>query len=68
MRQSRVEVLDLCFDFESLVSAVLLLKCRGQNAILSQAQGQNIPDFYRDSRYLVGQSRNIPVLVEKIET
>ena len=59
MRQSRVEVLDLFFDFESLVSAVFLLKCRGQIAILSQAQSQNVPNFCRDGRNLVGQSRNI---------
>ena len=46
----RVEVLNLCFDFESRASAVLRLKFRGPEAISSRAQSQNIADFGRESR------------------
>ena len=40
-----VEVLDLCFDFESRASALLRLKFRGREAILNRAQSRNIPNF-----------------------
>ena len=45
-----VEVLNLCFDFESRASAILRLKFRVREAFLSGAQDRNIPDFCRESR------------------
>ena len=55
-----VEVLNLCFDFESQASAVLLLKFRAREAILSQAQSRNITD-------VVPESRTDLTLVEKVK-
>ena len=50
LTHTRVEVLESCFDFETRARAVLWLKLRGREAIASQAQRQNIPDFCRKSR------------------
>ena len=45
-----VEVLNLCFGFESRTSAILRLKFCVREAFLSGAQNRNIPDFCRESR------------------
>ena len=49
---TRTEVLELCFDFESRARAVLRLQFRGREAILSRTQSQNIPNFGQVSRTL----------------
>ena len=56
---TRVEVLGLCFDFENRATAVLLLKFRGREAILSQAQSQIIPNLGRESKHIQIGSRKL---------
>ena len=53
----QVEVLNLCCDFESRARAVLLLKFRAREAILSQAISHNIPDVGRTNRNLLNFGR-----------
>ena len=53
-------MLDLCFDLESRVSAVFLLKFRGREAILGREQSRNMPNFGRESPKLPKLGQECP--------
>ena len=50
MLLSRVELLDLSFDFKNRKNADFRLKFRGREPILGPASNRNLPDFCRMSR------------------
>ena len=60
-------MLDFCFKFESPASAVLRLKFRGQEPILSRAQSRSIPDFGRESQNIGRENQIYAFLVEKFK-
>ena len=47
---SRIEVLELCFDFQSRVVAVFRLKFRGREESSSRAESRNVPGFGGESQ------------------
>ena len=55
---TRIEVLDLNFGFESRARAISCLKFRGWEAIIGRTQIHNMPSFGRESRNLSRAASN----------
>ena len=63
---SRIEGLELCFDFENRVVAVFRLKFRGREESFSRAESRNVPGFGGESQNICRESRNIFRLKKKV--